>query len=111
MVEAESVELEVIPAQYDWVEEKVLISPASVKIEEIPAEHKWEEQRVLIKPAHTIWKKGRGPIERVDGARRHVIIRGADDVSVGLIVQLLHPIQRAGVRRTSIRVPVTLAGR
>lgn len=50
-------------------------------------------------------------LERVDGARRHVIIRGGDDVSVGLIVQLLHPIWSTGVRRTSIRVPATLAGR
>jgi hypothetical protein len=60
--------INVIPAQYEWAEERVLVKPASQKVVPVPEEYAWEEERVLDRPAHTMWKKGRGPIERVDNA-------------------------------------------
>jgi hypothetical protein len=61
-----STRMEVIPAEYEWVEEKVLVKEATFQLEEIPATYEWVEEQVLVKPAHTVWKKGRGPIEKVD---------------------------------------------
>lgn len=84
-----SEKIEIIPAKYETVEEKILIKPATEKLEIVEAKYKEVEERVLVKeaseeliseqaiyktvdeqvmirPAYTVWKKGRGPIERVD---------------------------------------------
>lgn len=60
--------IEVVPAVYEWVEEKVLVKPATIKIEEVPAEYEWVEEKVLDTPAHTVWKKGTGPVTRLNHA-------------------------------------------
>jgi hypothetical protein len=73
LVKEASEQLEVIPAKYDWVEEDVLVSPASTKIETIPAEYEWVEEEVLVKPARTEWKKGTGPIEKLDNATGEIM--------------------------------------
>ncbi len=66
LVREASERIEVVPAEYGYAEEQVLVKPASTRLVEVPAEYGWEEERILVKPAHQIWKKGRGPIERVD---------------------------------------------
>lgn len=65
--------LEIIPAEYQWVEEKYLIKPASKKLVEVPAKYEWQEEKVLVKEAHTLWKKGRGPIEKVDNSTGEIM--------------------------------------
>ena len=59
--------VEIIPPVYKTVEQTVIVKPASEKIEQIPAVFKEVEEKQLIKPASTVWKKGRGPIEKIDG--------------------------------------------
>ena len=56
----------VVPASYETVEEKVLVSEASERLIEVPAEYDTVTEQVLQSPAYTTWKKGRGPVERVD---------------------------------------------
>ena len=73
LVEEASERLEVIPAKYQLVEEKVLVKQASTRMEQVPATYKWEEERILVKPAHSVWKKGRGPIEKVDYATGEIM--------------------------------------
>jgi hypothetical protein len=73
LVSQASEKLEVVPAQYDWVEEKVLVKEASTLKEEIPAKYEWQEETVLVKPAQTLWKKGRGPIEKIDNATGEIM--------------------------------------
>ena len=58
---------EVIPPVYKTVEEQVLVKAASEKLIELPAVYKIVEDTQLVKPATTEWKKGRGPVEKVDG--------------------------------------------
>lgn len=58
--------VEVIPAVFRTVEERVLVKAASEKIEEIPATYRTVEEKQLVRPATTTWKKGRGPIEKID---------------------------------------------
>lgn len=65
--------VEVVPAKYEWVEERVLVKEASTRLEEIPATYEWVEERVLDREAHTVWKKGRGLIERVDNTTGEIM--------------------------------------
>jgi hypothetical protein len=65
--------LEVIPATYEWVEERVMVKPASKKLVEVPAQFDTVTERVLESPAHTIWKKGRGPIEQVSNSTGEIM--------------------------------------
>lgn len=74
-----------VPAVYEWVEEKVEVTPAKEVWQTIPAVYKTVSEQVmtdvqepvqrvetvteqiLVTPARTEWKPGRGAIERVDG--------------------------------------------
>ena len=66
LVKEASERLELIPATYGMVEERVLVKPASTRLVAVPAEYKTETEKVLDKPEHTIWKKGSGPISKID---------------------------------------------
>ncbi len=73
MIKEPSERIEVVPAKYGWVSEKVLVSPTSERIEEVPAVYKTEYEKVLDKPEHTVWKKGSGPITKVDAATGEIM--------------------------------------
>ena len=73
LVKEESEKLEAIPAKYDTVEEQVLVKPAEEKLEPIEAEYKTVEEKVLVAAAYTTWKKGRGPIQRIDNATGEIM--------------------------------------
>lgn len=73
LIKEASQKVEVVPAQYDWAEEKVLMKPAATKLLEVPAEYEVVEEKVLVRPAQTVWKKGRGPIERIDYATGEIM--------------------------------------
>jgi len=53
-------------AKYRWAEKQVLVKEASFRMQEVPASYRWEEETIVDKPAHTIWKKGTGPIQKID---------------------------------------------
>ena len=57
--------VEVVPASYEMVDQRVLVKEASTKVVEVPAVYETVTERVLVKPATTVWKKGRGPVERI----------------------------------------------
>lgn len=63
----------IVPAQYEMVEKQVLVSEASTRIETIPAVYETVTEQVLDKAAHTIWKKGTGPIQRIDEATGEIM--------------------------------------
>ena len=65
--------LKLVPAKYKWIEEKVLVKPAGEKIVTIPAKYKTVTEKVIDKPAHTVWKKGTGPIQRIDEATGEIM--------------------------------------
>ena len=68
-----SQKIEVIPAKYEMVEEKILVKDASSKLVEVPAVYETVKEQVLVKPATTEWKKGRGPIERLDNSTGEIM--------------------------------------
>ena len=65
--------IEIIPAKYELAEEKVLVKEASSKLIEVPAMYETVTEKVLVKPATTEWKKGRGPVERIDGSTGEIM--------------------------------------
>ena len=73
LVSEASHRMEIIPAKYQWVEEKVLVKPESKQLVEVPAKFEMQQERVLVKEAHTAWKKGRGPIEKIDHATGEIM--------------------------------------
>ncbi len=68
-----SEKLKATAPKYRTVERKVLVREASVKYEQVPAVYEWVEEKVVDKPAHTIWKKGTGPIQRIDEATGEIM--------------------------------------
>jgi len=73
LTKAATESVSIIPARYEMVEERLLVKEASTKLVNIPAEYGVEEEQIIDKPAHTIWKKGRGPIQRIDEATGEIM--------------------------------------
>ncbi len=73
LVKEASERLELVPAQYGWAEEKVLVKEASTRIEKVPAKYEWKTEKILVKPAYSMWKKGRGPIEKIGNATGEIM--------------------------------------
>ena len=65
--------ISVIPAVYGTSSEKVLVSPPITKIKRVPAVYGSESTKVLVKPAHSVWKKGSGPITKVDSSTGEIM--------------------------------------
>lgn len=72
-VQGPSESVEVVPATYEWVEERVMVRPAMSRTEVVPPVYETVSERVIDTPAHTVWKKGRGPLERIDHATGEIM--------------------------------------
>jgi hypothetical protein len=68
-----STRLEVVPATYKTVTETIVISEPSERLERIPATYKMKTEKILVSPARTEWKKGTGPIQKVDAATGEIM--------------------------------------
>ncbi len=73
MSKAPSERLEIIPAEFAWVEEQVLVAEEHRHLRTISPVYETVTEQVLARPAHTVWKKGRGPIQRVDNATGEIM--------------------------------------
>ena len=68
-----STKLEIVPASYKTVTEKVMIEPEKTAIREVPAVYETASERILVKPAYTTWKKGRGPVEKLNDSTGEIM--------------------------------------
>ena len=66
LVQEASSKLVTIPATYKTVTERLLVQPARTVVEQVPPVYGTTTERVLQKAAYTTWKKGTGPIQRID---------------------------------------------
>ncbi len=73
LIQEASSRLEIVPATYKWVTEQVLVKPATQRMEKVPAVYGTESEKVLVKAAHTVWKKGTGPIQKIDDATGEIM--------------------------------------
>jgi peptidoglycan hydrolase-like protein with peptidoglycan-binding domain len=67
MVKEATEKLEIIPATYKIVEEKVEIVPPTVKFTTVKPVFGTVEEKIIDKPERTIWKKGSGLLDKVEG--------------------------------------------
>lgn len=73
LVEEASTKLVTVPATYRTVTEKVMVRPARSTTETIAPVYETVTERVLDKAAHTTWKKGSGPIQRIDSSTGEIM--------------------------------------
>ena len=64
---------EIIPATYKELEEKVLVAQAYVKQIPVPARYETRTERLLVKPERSYWKKGSGPLSKVDNSTGEIM--------------------------------------
>jgi len=65
--------LKTIPAEYKWVEEEYMVEPEKTELVTVPATYKNVSEQVLVKEAYTTWKKGRGPIEKINDSTGEIM--------------------------------------
>jgi len=63
----------VTPAVFDKVQERVVVKEASSTLVNVPAMYRTETESVLVEPARSVWKKGRGPLERIDDTTGEIL--------------------------------------
>lgn len=73
LIQEESERIEVVPATYKTVTERVMVKAESERLEDVPAVYETVTEKIMIKPAHTTWKKGRGPIEKINEATGEIM--------------------------------------
>lgn len=59
--------------EYRMVEKQVLVKEASKVLKTVPAQYATETEQVVDVAAHTIWKKGTGPIQKIDEATGEIM--------------------------------------
>jgi len=75
LIAAASETLSIEEAQFSETEKRVMVKAASKRLIEVPAVFKTVEDKVLIEPAKSVWKKGTGPIMRIDNATGEIMCR------------------------------------
>ena len=73
MTREASEKIVVVPAQFETVEERVVVKEAYTRTVDIPATYRSESESVLVEPARSVWKKGRGPVERIDNTTGEIM--------------------------------------
>lgn len=60
--------MEIVPATFKTVREQVMVRPATTRYVTTEPEYETVSEKIMVRPARQVWKKGRGPIERIDHA-------------------------------------------
>ncbi len=73
IVQNEHNETEVISANFDTKEQQIEVIPPSKKVVEIPAEYEYVEEKILVEEARSVWKKGKNPAQQLSGATGEIM--------------------------------------
>ncbi len=73
LVKPSSERISVIPAKYETVEERVVVKESATQVVDVPPTYRTEKQQVLVEPAKTVWKQGRGLIEKIDNVTGEIL--------------------------------------
>ncbi len=73
LAKAEGESVRIVPAKYQTLTERVMVKEASTRLEVVPAQYETVTERVMVKPAYTTWKKGTGPIQKIDEATGEIM--------------------------------------
>ena len=64
---------EVLPAEFEVVEQTIIVKPASKEIVEVPAVYSEVQEEVLVEAEKTVWKKGQNPAQKLSGATGEIM--------------------------------------
>lgn len=64
---------EIIAPKFETVEKTIVVKPATKEIVEVPAEYDEIEEKVLVEAEKTVWKKGENPAQKVSGATGEIM--------------------------------------
>jgi hypothetical protein len=73
VVREASQRVEVIPATYRTVTERVLVQPEQRIDQPIAPTYRTVSERILVRAGYTSWKRGRGPIEKIDSSTGEIM--------------------------------------
>lgn len=73
MVSEATEKLVVVPAKFTPSTKRVMTKAAAKRLKVLPTEYETVTEKVLVEPAHKEWKKGRGPIERIDNSTGEIM--------------------------------------
>ena len=73
LIQKESSKEKIVPAKYEMVEKTITIKPASKKTVTVPATYEIVEEKVLVEKEKTVWKKGKNPATKLDGATGEIM--------------------------------------
>jgi hypothetical protein len=96
-----SEKLTVIPAKYEMAEETIVVRPESKRLVKVDAQYGFVSERILDKPAHTVWKKGKGPITKVNNATGEILCKVEVPATYRTVRKRVLK-QKAGVREITI---------
>lgn len=68
LVKEEAEEINIAAAQFEQAEETVMVKASAKNKILIKAEYEVIEEQIMIEPAKAVWKKGTGPITRIDNS-------------------------------------------
>jgi len=75
LVSQASEKIEVQDAKFQKASENVMVKAGYNRIIEVPAVFKEVDERVLVEPATSVWKKGTGPIQRINNLTGEIMCR------------------------------------
>ena len=73
VIQKETTKSHVVPAQYKMIEKTIEVKPATKKTVTIPATYGYVEERVLVEKEKTVWKKGKNPATKLNGATGEIM--------------------------------------
>jgi len=73
LVKEESEEIKIADAQFEEAQETVVVKQASKKKVYKPADYEVVEEKIEIEPAKAVWKKGDGPITKIDNSTGEIM--------------------------------------
>lgn len=92
-IESAAERVEIVPAIYETRAVTVEIEPEREVVEALPPVYETITEQVLVRPAYTMWKKGEGPIQKID-------------LATGEIMCLVEvPAEYETVERQVVRIP------
>ena len=64
---------EILPAEFETVEQTIIVKPAGKEIVEVPAVYSEVKEEVLVEAEKTVWKKGQNPAQKLSGATGEIM--------------------------------------
>jgi hypothetical protein len=93
---------ELIPAKYEWKTETILVTEAYDKLRTIPTTYELKSEQIMVSPAKHIWKKGHGPLEKIDNLTGEIMCR----VEVPAVYKIItSKVVKTEARTESITIP------